>query len=164
MIEDNRIEVIEKYVKIKSYSTICSIFSIFFIIVLIIGILGVCNVFVEKIDIKKINPDMLNDLVNNHIIKDGVNYYSSYVSYVVKIIAFVVFGFLYIFWLIFSIKLVLIIDHLPTNKNYLYKYSILNYFIFFIASGIILGTATAIINEFEFRNIETKYAQHFEEI
>lgn len=142
----NKNSVIEKYYKVKAYSTICSIFSVFFLIVLIIAILGACNVFLEKIDSRSIFGDAMTDINNGLVYKDGNDLYSSYPSFVVEIVGFVIFGATYFFWLYFSVRLLLLtkkIDNIV--KTSFYKYAILNFFIFFIASGILLGTVSAIL-------------------
>lgn len=139
--------VIDKYYKTKSYSTICSLFSAFFLIVLVVAILGACKVFLQKIDSNSLTGDNWTDIKNNLVYKDADNnLYSSYPSYVVEIIGFVIFGATYCFWLYFSIRLLLITKKIDSIvKTSLHKYAIWNFFIFFIASGILLGTVAAIL-------------------
>lgn len=138
--------VINKYYKVKAYSTLCSLFSAFFLIVLVIAILGACNVFLQKIDSSSITTENLTDIENNLVYKDGNNLYSCYPSYMVEIIGFVIFGATYCFWLYFSICLLLVTKKIDSIvKTSLYKHAVWNFFIFFIASGILLGTVSAIL-------------------
>ncbi|MDE5553514.1 MAG: hypothetical protein K2I67_03100 [Malacoplasma sp.] len=138
--------IIEKYYKVKGCATLCSLFSAFFLIVLVIAILAVCKVFLEKIDSSSIFGDAISDINNGLVYKDGDSLYSAYPSYVVEIIAFVIFGVTYCFWLYFSINLLIITRKIDKIANtFLFKHAVWNFFIFFVASGILLGTVTAIL-------------------